>query len=86
MKSTELRRLKVKLANLQSEIQYLIGKSEGEPGLIDAISSDIADFTDEVTKITKEIDLIKEKKQQKESLKLTELYKEVKTNGKYTSK
>jgi uncharacterized coiled-coil DUF342 family protein len=86
MKPTELRRLKIKLANLQSEIQYLIDKSENDSSLIDAISSDIAEFTDEVTKFRKEIDSIKEKKLQKESLKLTELYKAIKKDGKYTSK
>ncbi len=86
MKSTEARRLKVKLANLQSEIQYLIDKCESEPKLIDAISSDIADFTDEITKFRKEIDSIKDKKQQKESMQLMELYKTIKKDGKYTSK
>lgn len=78
MKSTELRRLKVKLANLQTEIQYLIDKGENEPGLIDAIASDIADFTDEVTKIRKEIAGIKDKKVQKESISLVKIYEEIK--------
>lgn len=78
MKSTELRRLKVKLANLQTEIQYLIDKGENEPGLIDAIASDIADFTDEVTKIRKEIAGIKDKKIQKESISLVKIYEEIK--------
>jgi hypothetical protein len=78
MKSTELRRLKIKLANLQTEIQYLIDKGENEPGLIDAIASDIADFTDEVTKIRKEIAGIKDKKIQKESISLVKIYEEIK--------
>ncbi len=78
MKPTELRRLKVKLANLQTEIQYLIDKGENEPGLIDAIASDIADFTDEVTKIRKEIASIKEKKNVKESISLVKIYEEIK--------
>ena len=78
MKSSELRRLKTKLANLHSEIQYLIDKSEKEPGLIDAIAEDISDFTDEVTKIRKQIDSIKEKNIQKESISLTQIYNEIK--------
>jgi len=78
MKPTELRRLKVKLANLQTEIQYLIDKGENEPGLIDAIASDIADFTDEVTKIRKEIASLKDKKSQNESISLVKIYEEIK--------
>lgn len=78
MKSTELRRLKVKLANLQIEIQRLIDKGENEPGLIDAIASDISGFTDEVTKISQEIENLKTKK---ESISLTKMYNEIKNKN-----
>ena len=79
MKSTELRRLKIKLANLQVEIQRLIDKGEREPGLIDAIASDIDNFTDEVIKISQEIDKISPKN---ESFSLMEIYNEIKKNHK----
>jgi hypothetical protein len=78
MTTNKLKALKIKLANLQLEIQALIDKGEREPGLIDAVAADIADFTEEVTKIRKEISDIKSRKQQKESLSLMELYKEIK--------
>lgn len=77
MKSNELRRLKIKLANLQVEIQRLLDKGEREPGLIDAIASDIAAFTDEVTKISQEIETLKSKN---ESISLFNLYNEIKNN------
>jgi hypothetical protein len=78
MTTNKLKALKIKLANLQLEIQALIEKGEKEPGIIDAISADISEFTEEVTKIRKEISDIKSKKQQKESVSLMELYKEIK--------
>lgn len=77
MKINKLRDLKIKLANLQLEIQYLIDKGENEPGLIDAIAADISEFTDEVTKIRKEIASIKNKKIQKESISLVKIYEEI---------
>lgn len=77
MTTNKLKALKIKLANLQLEIQALIDKGEKEPGLIDAISADISDFTEEVTKIRKEISDIKSKKQQKESVSLVGLYENI---------
>ena len=55
MAKNKLRALKIKLANLQLEIQSLIEKSERDPSLIDAITSDISEFTSEVTRMTKEL-------------------------------
>ena len=72
----KLRKLKIKLANLQIEIQSLIEKGDKKPELIDAIADDISGFTDEVTKICREIENVKSK--QNESISLMELYKNIK--------
>jgi hypothetical protein len=72
----KLRALKIKLANLQIEIQALIDKGEREPGMIDAIAADISDFTDEVTKIRKQLDVFKHKTPKTESI--FELYNKIK--------
>lgn len=77
-----LRPLKVKLANLQVEIQALLDKSDQEPGVVDAIASDIADFTDEITKIRKQISDLNDRKKQNESISLSEIYKEIKKERK----
>lgn len=78
MSKNNLRALKIKLANLQLEIQSLITKGEREPGLIDAITADISEFTEQVTKITKELVAAKSKKVQKESISLSEIYENLK--------
>lgn len=78
MSKNNLRALKIKLANLQLEIQSLITKGEREPGLIDAITADISEFTEQVTKITKELVAAKNKKVQKESISLSEIYENLK--------
>ena len=76
-----LRTLKVKVANLQVEIQALISKAESNPGLIDAIAADIADFTDEITKIRKELaDL--DTTPPDAPISLSEIYKEIKRKKK----
>ena len=72
----KLRALKIKLANLQIEIQALIDKGEREPGMIDAIAADISDFTDEVTKIRKQLDVFKDKTSKTESI--FEIYNKIK--------
>jgi hypothetical protein len=68
--------LKIKLANLQIEIQALIDKGEREPGMIDAIVADISGFTDEVTKIRKQLDVFKDKTSKTESI--FEIYNKIK--------
>lgn len=78
MVKNNLRALKIKLANLQLEIQSLITKGEREPGLIDAITADISEFTEQVTKITKELVAAKNKKVQKENISLSEIYENLK--------
>lgn len=78
MSKNNLRALKIKLANLQLEIQSLITKGEREPDLIDAITDDISEFTEQVTKITKELVAAKNKKVQKESISLSEIYENLK--------
>lgn len=78
MSKNNLRALKIKLANLQLEIQSLITKGEREPGLIDAITADISEFTEQVTKITKELVAAKNKKVQKENISLSEIYENLK--------
>lgn len=78
MSKNNLRALKIKLANLQLEIQSLITKGEREPGLIDAITADISEFTEQVTKITKELVAAKNKKIQKENISLSEIYENLK--------
>lgn len=78
MSRNNLKALKIKLANLQLDIQSLINKGEREPGLIDAITADINAFTKEVNKISDEIDKIKAKKKTDEGISLTEMYKEIK--------
>ena len=72
----KLRALKIKLANLQIEIQALIDKSEREPGMIDAIAADISDFTDEVVKMKKQLGDLKNKSPKTESV--FELYNKIK--------
>lgn len=80
MAKNKLRALKIKLANLQLEIQSLIEKSERDPSLIEAITSDISEFTESVTNITRQLSNLKKKKVQKESISLTNLYEEVQNN------
>ena len=76
----KLRALKVKLANLQLEIEDLMSKGMDEPGVIDAIIADISDMTDEMVAAKKQLVDLKKKKENKESTteNLFELYKKIK--------
>ena len=76
----KLRALKVKLANLQLEIEDLMSKGIDEPGVIDAIIADISDMTDEMVAAKKQLVDLKKKKENKESTteNLFELYNKIK--------
>ena len=76
----KLRALKVKLANLQLEIEDLMSKGMDEPGVIDAIIADISDMTDEMVAAKKQLVDLKKKKENKESTteNLFELYNKIK--------
>lgn len=76
----KLRALKVKLANLQLEIEDLMSKGIDEPGVIDAIIADISDMTDEMVAAKKQLVDLKKKKENKESTteSLFELYNKIK--------
>ena len=76
----KLRALKVKLANLQLEIEDLMSKGMDEPGVIDAIIADISDMTDEMVVAKKQLVDLKKKKENKESTteNLFELYNKIK--------
>lgn len=76
----KLRALKVKLANLQLEIEDLMSKGMDEPGVIDAIIADISDMTDEMVAAKKQLVDFKKKKEDKESTteSLFELYNKIK--------
>jgi hypothetical protein len=72
----KIKDLKIKLANLELEVRSLLDAGKSEPGIIDAISSDISDFTDAVTDIKKKLKGLGVKVD--ESTKLADLYEEVK--------
>ena len=76
----KLRDIKVKLANLQLEIEDLMSKGIDEPGVIDAIIADISDMTDEMVAAKKQLVDLKKKKENKESTteNLFELYNKIK--------
>lgn len=79
----KLKDLRTKLANLDIEIRALISKGEMEPGLIDAVVSDIDSFTQEIVKIKGEIAKINAKGLD-ESLNLLSLFKEGAKDSKKT--
>jgi hypothetical protein len=71
----KIKDLKIKFANLELEIRSLLDAGKSEPGIIDAVASDISDFTDEIMKVKKELKGLGVKV---DETKLTELYQEVK--------
>jgi hypothetical protein len=79
----KLKDLRTKLANLDIEIRALISKGEMEPGLIDAIASDIDGFTQEIVKIKAEISKVNSQGID-ESLSLVNLFKEGAKDAKKT--
>ena len=76
----KLRALKIKLANLQLEIEDLISKGLDEPGMIDAIIADIAEMTEEMVAAKKQLVDLKNKRKDKESTteSIFELYNKIK--------
>jgi hypothetical protein len=76
----KLKALKIKLANLQLEIEDLMSKGMDEPGVIDAIIADITDMTEEMVSAKKQlIDFKKNKKDKKSTTEgLFELYDKIK--------
>jgi len=76
----KLKALKIKLANLQLEIEDLMSKGMDEPGVIDAIIADISDMTEEMMNAKKQLIALKKRKKDKESTTegLFELYNKIK--------
>lgn len=76
----KLRALKIKLANLQLEIEDLISKGLDEPGMVDAIISDITEMTEEMVTAKKQLVDLKNKRKDKESTteSIFELYNKIK--------
>ena len=76
----KLKALKIKLANLQLEIEDLMSKGIDEPGVIDAIIADISDMTEEMMNAKKQLVALKKHKKDKESTTegLFELYNKIK--------
>ena len=76
----KLRALKIKLANLQLEIEDLISKGLDEPGMVDAIIADIAEMTEEMVAAKKQLVDLKNKRKDKESTteSIFELYNKIK--------
>ena len=71
----KLRDLKTKVKNLELEIRALVHKAEADPGIIDAISADISDFTAEIVSTKRELEQISERKK---SISLSTMYNEIK--------
>jgi hypothetical protein len=71
----KLRDLKTKVKNLELEIRALVHKAESDPGIIDAISADISDFTAEIVSTKRELEQMSERKK---SISLSTMYNEIK--------
>jgi len=72
----KVKALKIKMQNLELEIQSLIQGAEFEPGTIDAVYQDITNFTDEIRDISKQLLALKTKKN--ESMSLLNVYENMK--------
>ena len=71
----KLRDLKTKVKNLELEIRALVHKAEADPGIIDAISAYISDFTAEIVSTKRELEQMSERKK---SISLSTMYNEIK--------
>ena len=81
---SKIKALKIKMQNLELEIQSLISGAEFEPGTIDAVYQDITNFTDEIRDISKQLLALKSKKN--ESMSLVDVYEGMKNEGFYGTK
>lgn len=74
----KLKALKIKLANLQLEIEDLMSRNIDEPGMIDAIIADISEMTNEMVTAKKQLEDFKKKNKKSTNESIFELYNKIK--------